>query len=236
MWRDHGWLQCVSRCGTSHNVKQMKIGPCRARDLERRCRHLAPVRLGRWHTDRTAGFFLLVQRCQLWIEDHVGAKTSIPKMDIHEDDLGSRTNVGADGKLTQGRHEVGYLSHSNRHADLLFELISRRYEHKSTVITTNRSFKEWHEVFPNAACVVSLIDTGWCTVARLWPLRVCRIGSTRLRRGRSRRRPPAPQRLTRGRRHDARSCTDEAATRNRPRDRPVCTANALDAGTSLCGI
>jgi DNA replication protein DnaC len=33
---------------------------------------------------------------------------------------------------------VGYLSYSNRHADLLFELISRRYEHKSTVITTNR--------------------------------------------------------------------------------------------------
>ena len=54
--------------------------------------------------------------------------------------------------------EVGYLSYSNRHADLLFELISRRYEQKSTVITTNRAFKEWHEVFPNAACVVSLID------------------------------------------------------------------------------
>ena len=54
--------------------------------------------------------------------------------------------------------EVGYLSYSNRHADLLFELISRRYEQKSTVFTTNRAFKEWHEVFPNAACVVSLID------------------------------------------------------------------------------
>jgi hypothetical protein len=54
--------------------------------------------------------------------------------------------------------EVGYLSYSNRHADLLFELISRRYEHKSTVITTNRAFKEWSEVFPNAACTVSLID------------------------------------------------------------------------------
>ncbi len=53
---------------------------------------------------------------------------------------------------------LGWPSGSNRHADLLFELISRRYEHKSTVITTNRSFKEWHEVFPNAACVVSLID------------------------------------------------------------------------------
>ncbi|HEX9556475.1 MAG TPA: IS21-like element helper ATPase IstB [Reyranella sp.] len=54
--------------------------------------------------------------------------------------------------------EVGYLSYSNRHADLLFELISRRYEHKSTLVTTNRPFAEWREVFPNAACVVSLVD------------------------------------------------------------------------------
>ncbi len=54
--------------------------------------------------------------------------------------------------------EVGYLSYSNRHADLLFEIVSRRYEEKSTLITTNRPFAEWNEVFPNAACVVSLID------------------------------------------------------------------------------
>jgi DNA replication protein DnaC len=54
--------------------------------------------------------------------------------------------------------EVGYLSYSNRHADLLFELVSRRYEQSSTLITTNRPFAEWHEVFPNAACVVSLVD------------------------------------------------------------------------------
>lgn len=54
--------------------------------------------------------------------------------------------------------EIGYLSYSNRHADLLFELISRRYQAKSTIITTNRPFAEWHEVFPNAACVVSLVD------------------------------------------------------------------------------
>lgn len=41
---------------------------------------------------------------------------------------------------------------------MLFELISRRYERKSTVVTTNKAFADWHEVFPNAACVVSLID------------------------------------------------------------------------------
>lgn len=54
--------------------------------------------------------------------------------------------------------EVGYLSYSNRHADLMFELISRRYQQNSTMVTTNRPFAEWREVFPNAACVVSLVD------------------------------------------------------------------------------
>jgi DNA replication protein DnaC len=54
--------------------------------------------------------------------------------------------------------EIGYLSYSNRHADLLFELLNRRYETKSTIVTTNKSFAQWQEVFPNAACVVSLVD------------------------------------------------------------------------------
>jgi len=54
--------------------------------------------------------------------------------------------------------ELGYLSYGNRHADLLFEVVNRRYEKKSTVITTNRAFAEWGEVFPNAPCVVSIVD------------------------------------------------------------------------------
>jgi DNA replication protein DnaC len=41
--------------------------------------------------------------------------------------------------------EVGYLSYSNRHADLLFEPVNRRYEQKSTMITTNRCFADWGE-------------------------------------------------------------------------------------------
>ncbi len=40
----------------------------------------------------------------------------------------------------------------------MFELVSRRYETKSTLVTTNRPFGEWQQVFPNAACVASLVD------------------------------------------------------------------------------
>src|SRR5579862_8797200 len=56
--------------------------------------------------------------------------------------------------------EVGYLSYDNRHADLLFQVITRRYERLScsTIVTTNKPFAEWNQVFPSAACVVTLID------------------------------------------------------------------------------
>jgi DNA replication protein DnaC len=54
--------------------------------------------------------------------------------------------------------EVGYLAYDAHAADLLFQVVSRRYEQKSIVITTNLSFKQWDTVFPNAACAVALID------------------------------------------------------------------------------
>lgn len=54
--------------------------------------------------------------------------------------------------------EVGYLSYGNRHADLFFEVVTRRYEERPVVISTNKPFAEWGEVFPGASCVVTLID------------------------------------------------------------------------------
>ena len=54
--------------------------------------------------------------------------------------------------------EVGYLSYDQRSADLLFQVVSRRYERKSIIVTTNRSFNDWDAVFPGATSVVSLVD------------------------------------------------------------------------------
>lgn len=65
--------------------------------------------------------------------------------------------------------ELGYLSYDNRYADLLYEVISTRNLKRSTVVTTNRAFSEWPEVFPNAACVVTLVDrlTNFSDVAEI---------------------------------------------------------------------
>jgi DNA replication protein DnaC len=54
--------------------------------------------------------------------------------------------------------EVGYMSYDNRYADLLYEVISERYQKRTTIVTTNKEFAGWGEIFPNAACVVTLVD------------------------------------------------------------------------------
>jgi len=58
-----------------------------------------------------------------------------------------------------GIDEVGYLAYDTRYADLLFEVITRRYQlRRPLVLTTNKAFGEWNQVFPNASCVVALVD------------------------------------------------------------------------------
>ena len=55
--------------------------------------------------------------------------------------------------------EIGYVPYEPRAADLFFTIISRRHEAaRSTVVTTNLAFKQWPTVFPNATCLVPLVD------------------------------------------------------------------------------
>ena len=73
--------------------------------------------------------------------------------------------------------EVGYLSFDDKAADLLYEVVNRRYERKPVILATNRPFKEWNEVFPNATCIVTLLDRllhhADCTVIEGNSYRVC---------------------------------------------------------------
>jgi DNA replication protein DnaC len=54
--------------------------------------------------------------------------------------------------------ELAYLSFDDKAADILYEVINRRYERRSVIVTTNRAFKEWNQVFPNATCIATLLD------------------------------------------------------------------------------
>ena len=53
--------------------------------------------------------------------------------------------------------ELGYLPIDKRGADLLFQIISQRYECGSIILTTNKAFKQWPSIFNNDATLTSAI-------------------------------------------------------------------------------
>jgi len=53
--------------------------------------------------------------------------------------------------------ELGYLPIDKHGADLLFQIISQRYERAPTVITSNRAYKHWSQIFNNDSTLTSAI-------------------------------------------------------------------------------
>lgn len=53
--------------------------------------------------------------------------------------------------------EVGYLPIDQKGADLLFQVISQRYERGSIVLTTNKPFKQWASIFNNDGTIASAV-------------------------------------------------------------------------------
>jgi hypothetical protein len=77
--------------------------------------------------------------------------------------MGGRPNVAGAATSTQ----IGTTSHAPeavtatlpiRPREWINPIVDRRHEKRSTVVTTNLSFKQWGTVFPGAACVVALVD------------------------------------------------------------------------------
>lgn len=54
--------------------------------------------------------------------------------------------------------ELGYLTFDSRGADLLYQVFNRRYQRAATCVTTNLPFKEWGQLFHNAAAASAIAD------------------------------------------------------------------------------
>lgn len=54
--------------------------------------------------------------------------------------------------------EIGYLPVDKQGANLFFQLIAKRYENKSTIITTNMSFNKWGDVFSDNTLANAILD------------------------------------------------------------------------------
>ena len=54
--------------------------------------------------------------------------------------------------------EIGYLPLSRTEASLFFRLIVRRYERASLIITSNKSFLDWGEIFNDHVLATAILD------------------------------------------------------------------------------
>ena len=54
--------------------------------------------------------------------------------------------------------EIGYLPVDQQGANLFFQLIAKRYEKKSTIITTNQTFNKWGNVFSDSVLANAILD------------------------------------------------------------------------------
>ena len=54
--------------------------------------------------------------------------------------------------------ELGYMPIDAQRADLFFQMISRRYEKGSVIVTTNRPFDQWGEMFGDDVIASAILD------------------------------------------------------------------------------
>jgi DNA replication protein DnaC len=54
--------------------------------------------------------------------------------------------------------EVGYLPLDRAAANMVFQLVARRYEHGSIVLTSNKSINEWGQVFTDEVLATAILD------------------------------------------------------------------------------
>jgi len=54
--------------------------------------------------------------------------------------------------------DIGYVQHDRDEMEVLFTLLSDRYERKSVIITTNLVFSEWNQIFKNPMTTMAAID------------------------------------------------------------------------------
>jgi DNA replication protein DnaC len=54
--------------------------------------------------------------------------------------------------------EIGYLPLSNLEASLFFRLVARRYERASLIVTSNKSFLDWGEIFNDPVVATAVLD------------------------------------------------------------------------------
>jgi DNA replication protein DnaC len=117
---------------------------------------LGPPGVGKTHLAIALGMAAIAQAISVYFVSIVDLIEMIHK-DAKEDRLGHRLNTLCRPKLLI-LDEMGYFSLDRQAAQFLFQLVSRRYQKGSIILTSNKSYGEWGDIFSDQVLAAAILD------------------------------------------------------------------------------
>jgi DNA replication protein DnaC len=117
---------------------------------------LGPPGVGKTHLAIALGMAAIAQRHGVYFLTMVDLIEMLHK-DAKEDRLGHRLRTLCKPKLLI-LDEMGYFSLDRMIAQFLFQLVSRRYQKGSIILTSNKSFGEWGDIFTDQVLATAILD------------------------------------------------------------------------------
>ena len=117
---------------------------------------LGPPGVGKTHLAIALGMEAIAQRQSVYFLTMVDLLEMLHR-DAKEDRLGHRLSTLCKPKLLI-LDEMGYFPLDRMAAQFLFQLVSRRYQKGSIILTSNKSFGEWGEIFTDQVLATAILD------------------------------------------------------------------------------
>jgi len=117
---------------------------------------LGPPGVGKTHLAIALGMAAIAQATSVYFVTIVDLIEMLHK-DVKEDRLGHRLNTLCRPKLLI-LDEMGYFPLDRQMAQFLFQLVSRRYQRGSIILTSNKSYGEWGDIFSDQVLAAAILD------------------------------------------------------------------------------
>ena len=117
---------------------------------------LGPPGVGKTHLAIALGMAAIAQAISVYFATIVDLIEMLHK-DAKEDRLGHRLNTLCRPKLLI-LDEMGYFPLDRQVAQFLFQVVSRRYQKGSIILTSNKSYGEWGDIFSDQVLAAAILD------------------------------------------------------------------------------